>query len=147
MPDGEGVWRSMDRTSLQEALDPSYACHVVASLINDPSKVQGVFHDNGFYKLTLAKGPGGVVLRAHIWLEGQPPHQSDGNIHNHRWSFASRILQGAMTTVSFEVDRDGELSVQHYAYMPDADTEICYVGPTRLRQMSSGHSLTETAIT
>jgi hypothetical protein len=127
----------MDRTSLQQALDPSYARYIVASLINDPSKVEGVVHDNGFYKLTLGKAPGGVVLRAHIWLEDQAPHKCDGNIHNHRWSFASMILQGTMTTVSFEVDRDGELSVQHYTYTPDADTEICYVGRARLRQTSS----------
>jgi len=123
--------------SLQEALDPSYVRHMVADLMNDPSTVEGVVHDNGFYKLTLGKAPAGAVLRAHIWLQGKLLHQGDGNIHNHRWSFASKILKGTMTTVSFDVVRDGELQVRHYTYTPDAATEICYIGPARLRQVSS----------
>ncbi len=105
--------------------------------MDDPSEVEGVVHDNGFYKLTLGKAPGSVVLRAHIWFEDQHLHRGDGNIHNHRWSFASRILQGVMTTVSFEVGSGGDLSVQHHTYTPGADPEIRYIAPARLRQVSS----------
>lgn len=127
----------MDRTSLREALKASVVRPIVAKLMDDPSEVEGVVHDNGFYKLTLGQSAGGVVLRAHVWLGDQRFHQGDGNIHNHRWNFASRILQGVMTTVSFKADDGGELSLLHHAYRPDADPEIQYVGVARLCQVSS----------
>jgi hypothetical protein len=127
----------MDHPRLRDALDPSLVRHMVASLMDDPSRVEGIAHDNGFHKLTLGRVPGGVVLRAHIWLEGHGFDETAGNIHNHRWSFVSRILQGAMTTVSFEVVRGGGLRVQHYTYRPGTDPEIRYVGPAHLRQMTA----------
>jgi hypothetical protein len=132
----KGVRDNMDQTSMRETLEPSFVNPMIARLMHDPSKVKGVIHDNGFYKFTLGQTTCGIVLRAHIWLEEHCLRQGDGNIHNHRWSFASRILQGAMTTASFKADDTGTLSLIHHTYRPGAPG-IRHVGAARLSQVSS----------
>jgi hypothetical protein len=58
----------MDGSRLYDALDPSAIHLTVADLLNNPSLVEGVAHDNGFHKLTLGQAANGIVLRAHIWF-------------------------------------------------------------------------------
>jgi len=78
----------------------------------DPAQVEwtrerSYRHANGFLKLTIAEARG-VRLRMHIWPTAQT---WNGNIHNHRWNFASRILTGTMEDSRFTVTEPGRGSI------------------------------------
>ena len=51
-------------------------------------------HPNGFDRLVIASDPdSGARLRVHVWWNGGRTTGA-GHIHNHPWTFASRILAG-----------------------------------------------------
>lgn len=60
-------------------------------------------HGNGFLKVVLLDR--GYKLRLHIWFAGQ---SCEENIHDHRWSFSSLILAGALTSEMWKDDQSGQ---------------------------------------
>ena len=54
-------------------------------------------HANGFYKVPLISDPDGrFSIRLHVWKGASLPSDPDGvDVHNHRWDFATKVLQGA----------------------------------------------------
>ncbi|UDM38176.1 hypothetical protein LIS44_14460 [Acinetobacter haemolyticus] len=67
-------------------------------------------HGNGFLKVVLLDH--GYKLRLHIWFAGQTCEE---NIHDHRWSFSSLVLTGALTSEIWSEDQTGQ-SFQEYQY-------------------------------
>jgi hypothetical protein len=53
------------------------------------------WHNNGFAKLILHKNDLGYCIRLHAWLDFAAVVERAGNVHNHRWDFASVNLSGA----------------------------------------------------
>lgn len=72
-------------------------------------------HTNGFRKITLFKS-GDCCLRLHIW---EPGEERAENVHSHRWSFASRVLLGAIEETRFKLDSSGTMNGEYsYAQKP-----------------------------
>ncbi|MFW1644925.1 hypothetical protein [Acinetobacter guillouiae] len=67
-------------------------------------------HGNGFLKVVLLDR--GFKLRLHIWFAGQACEE---NIHDHRWSFSSLILTGALTSEIWKDHAHGQ-QLQEYEY-------------------------------
>lgn len=77
--------------AIQDALCSTEAIQAIAK---DSYK-----HQNGFLKLTL-KAKDGEKFRLHVYKVGAT---ADENIHNHRWSFNSKILCGALPMYLYQV--------------------------------------------
>ena len=54
-------------------------------------------HPNGFVKIRLRSLPNGTILRLHLW----PDHTNIGDIHSHRWDFASLIVDGSLLDMQY----------------------------------------------
>ncbi len=69
-------------------------------------------HPLGFDKLALAMSPSfDYHLRLHVWWPGE--QESVEDVHNHRFAFASAVLDGVLDMQTFERADDG-LPVQEY---------------------------------
>lgn len=80
------------------------------------------FHPNGFNKVVLLKEQRafGIELRLHVWAK---PGDAMADIHNHQWSFASRILVGSFRQQTFEVSETGSEVVRHFTWGNDCAAE------------------------
>jgi hypothetical protein len=123
-----------DASQLHNAVNSVDISSMLERFLKDPSGIEGEMHENGFHKLTFKIIKHGPVLRAHIWITGRHYGKDPGNIHNHRWSFVSRVLTGSMTTTSFIASSGGGQRHKHYLYDPDADPEMLYVGSSMLER-------------
>lgn len=102
-------------------------------------------HPNGFRKLVLEERRDGTKLRVHHWPASGPSRTS--NVHNHRWSFASAIMVGALRSTWLTVSRNGD-RMQRYTFEPAAAGEEHNLSPsgsdglavTHLAEFSSGSS-------
>jgi hypothetical protein len=89
-------------------------------------------HGNGFYKIILEENDA-FRLRLHIWL---PTSRAEENIHDHRWHFASVILNGSMETEIWEdaLPGGGE-ALDEYLYIgktKDTEARNLYMGKARV---------------
>lgn len=88
-------------------------------------------HEIGFDKITLGVDPtSGALLRAHFWKEAGNDLEASplaGNLHNHRWNFASRILQGELRIDKFTLSSNGQ-TYRHYRYWPEHGDDLEFVG-------------------
>jgi hypothetical protein len=74
---------------------------IIGSILEDEDLLQGCLkssyrHANGFDKIVLLSGPN-FKLRLHRFVQDptkQPPPAE--HVHNHRWPFASRIIDGSL---------------------------------------------------
>ena len=99
---------------LASLMDDARACEEVAR--------KSVVHPNGFYKIVLlAPASATYQLRLHVW---STPVGTRGDIHNHRWDFASWIIKGAFTQELFRVSGDDGQAVNHLIWQSD-----CSEGP------------------
>ena len=78
--------------SKQQLLD------LLTAILNDNESLAEISarsyqHGNGFLKVVLLDR--GYKLRLHIWFAGQ---SCEENIHDHRWSFSSLVLSGALVS-------------------------------------------------
>lgn len=74
-------------------------------------------HHNGFHKIVLSKGAL-FKLRLHIFTsipEVQVPME---NIHNHRWNFASQIIEGRLRMEIFQKSDNPTAFFFNHDYMP-----------------------------
>jgi hypothetical protein len=60
-------------------------------------------HDNGFYKVPLISDPDErFSIRLHVWKRAALPSDTeDVDVHNHRWDFATKVLQGAYVSRTY----------------------------------------------
>ena len=89
---------------------------------------ESYWHGNGFAKLILHRHVEPAFhLRLHVWPVGGPdrPMFETGNIHNHRWAFASVVLAGGLhvedfeRTPEFDPDDEKVLLCRRYGYTTD----------------------------
>jgi hypothetical protein len=82
-----------------------------------PGRLDAYWHDNGFAKVVLATGKKtGRKLVLHVWPTAAVVDTED-NIHNHRWDFASAIIIGTLEMEIFTSDR-ADITLDHYSYSP-----------------------------
>jgi hypothetical protein len=64
---------------------------------------QSSLHINGFYKVPLVSAPDDrFSIRLHVWKHLLPRTDAeDADVHNHRWNFATKVLQGAYVSRTF----------------------------------------------
>lgn len=80
-------------------------------------------HPNGFYKISFPRSHDFPIrVRLHVWLRdafaGQEPDAFVGqepDAHNHKWSFASKVLTGKVTHDVLNV-KPGRGNYHHYKY-------------------------------
>jgi hypothetical protein len=96
-------------------------------------------HANGFTKLVLERRDG-LALRLHVWEPAAAGQQKDPeNIHDHVWSFGSKVLLGGLDEERFET-ASGGVVMDHYRYararatLPPGSLEL--LGQVRLAQFS-----------
>jgi hypothetical protein len=77
-------------------------------------------HANGFDKIILISNQLPFYkLRLHIWNGLGGPSELRGHIHNHRWSFASRLIMGKARHDLYEERTNGEMYYK-YDYLPSS---------------------------
>ncbi|HET9081704.1 MAG TPA: hypothetical protein VFO01_14500 [Trebonia sp.] len=105
---------------------------------------QSQLHNNGFSKISLLRFGQGWNLRLHFW----PTGYVDSRIHDHRWSFWSMTLAGAITARNFVID-DRTLQrttcVRLYDAAADGSKKIEVIEPAGLRcsgsyELAAGHA-------
>jgi hypothetical protein len=74
---------------------------------------KSLLHSNGFDKLVLATGKH-FNIRLHRFHPPQVMTPAE-SVHNHRWEFASSILNGSYTAQEFDVTQ-GPITRHHYTY-------------------------------
>jgi hypothetical protein len=110
----------------------------LAKLFNKLSSDEGMlmsvlersyYHQNGFDKFTLINGGGGFKLRLHVW-KPENITRAQENIHDHRWSFASKILYGSFSTQTFNVrKKTGEHERYFSMYHPNPSEDRYHLTP------------------
>lgn len=65
-----------------------------ASVVNC---VEAHRHPNGFTKIRLASWRNGLSLSLHLW----PGNMEPGDIHSHRWNFASSVMGGTLINTCY----------------------------------------------
>lgn len=98
-------------TMIACALDTSYVQFVAE---------QSYSHDNGFTKLVFYKGAA-CSLRFHLW-DTRNGEQVVSNIHDHRWSFFSKLLRGEYEQELFDAsDSDDAVLYRRHRYVAGTD--------------------------
>jgi hypothetical protein len=93
--------------TINTIVDQGYLAEYVSSFIAGRASSleftpEAYKHPNGFTKFRLAVEKNGLIVRLHIWEE--PFNQ--GDIHSHRWNFASRIVSGSVIESRYEARAD-----------------------------------------
>lgn len=109
--------RLMLRSLIEEAAD-------------NPELVQLCEHYDILDKLVLHDDPTGWRLRVHVFAPGYFDRP-----HNHRWSYASRVLHGSYTHTLYGTD-DGQLDMK----APHVD--VAALQPRMVRTEQAGHTYT-----
>lgn len=78
-------------------------------------------HPNNFYKIRLARLRNGISVRLHIWA---PSTDGDSSIHNHRWNFASKLLQGSYEQTLYQITEGSETLRRSYRRDGSEDTDV-----------------------
>ena len=86
-------------------------------------------HNNGFAKISLGRLDGGWNVRLHVWPRGQ----GDARIHDHRWSFASIAVAGALDVMNHTIDPESPEGFSDRYRLYDATGD----GAKRLEQVDS----------
>jgi hypothetical protein len=112
-----GRLRQYDFEVLEDALsvvsDIASLIEFLESIYSDDNALANVAaksyaHRNGFDKLVLiASSDPEFRLRLHIWWPNSD-EVGDMHIHNHKWDFRSRIIEGSYRHQTYAVDAGGE---------------------------------------
>ena len=91
----------------------------------------GYRHPNGFTKIRLARLPGsGWTIRLHLW----EPGATDGDIHDHRWPFASCVVNGRITEQRYEIaDDDGPWTMHDCSPSLNGEFVLAHARPCAVR--------------
>ncbi|MDO7883431.1 hypothetical protein [Antiquaquibacter soli] len=124
----------MPSQDLRAALDRDLLFGLVQQAIARPDRIPASRHENGFEKLTLGVDPAtGALIRAHFWsrVDSESDAATVGNLHNHRWDFASLVLRGELRIATYVESSAGE-DYYYYRYWPERGDELEFIGVTRL---------------
>lgn len=105
---------------LEQHFSKTQILELVTAILQDQQSLAEISarsyqHGNGFLKVVLLDR--GYKLRLHIWFAGQ---SCEENIHDHRWSFSSLIVTGALTS---EIWTDAITGKKFSAYQYHAATQ------------------------
>jgi hypothetical protein len=101
---------------------------LVGRLVRE-DKAIGVRHPLGFCFFDIAKIVTGCNLRLHIWSDEERPLQDSAfQIHDHRFSFVSRVLLGRLRNMTFTVV--DEKGAENCLYRVLYDSEGSTLEPT-----------------
>lgn len=111
---------------------------LLQAIIADPQALSTVSrrsyqHGNGFLKVVLLER--GYKLRLHIWFAGQ---SCEENIHDHRWSFSSLVLTGALTSEIWKDQNEGQL-FQEYEYHAASKTHAPFKTDVGMKSLQLDH--------
>jgi hypothetical protein len=93
------------RQAADEVADQGHLAEYLRDLLNgtatdSDSYPVGYRHPNGFTKIRLCALPAeGWAIRLHLW----DPGSADGDVHSHRWHFASRVLSGELIEETYQL--------------------------------------------
>ncbi len=96
-------------------------------------------HGNGFLKVVLLDR--GYKLRLHIWFAGQ---SCEENIHDHRWSFSSLVLSGALVSEIWLDEQTGHC-FEEYQYHAATKQQAPFKISTGAKFLKLDHVQTNTA--
>lgn len=112
--------------------------NIIGSILEDEDLLQKCLkssyrHANGFDKIVLLSGPN-FKLRLHRFVQDptkQPPPAE--HVHNHRWPFASCIIEGRLCMDLFAEGGDPDLTIPFHKYIyhsqkEDGGFNASYVG-------------------
>lgn len=88
-------------------------------------------HENGFSKLLVAwSGDDLYRLRFHLW----PPRFTNANVHDHRFSFWSYVVEGRLTNRTWAVSKEtGKFGRFSYKTQPGVDGHtLTFIGTAEL---------------
>ncbi|WP_121400949.1 hypothetical protein [Micromonospora sp. M71_S20] len=89
---------------------PSWAVDTIQQILNDEDHLaeiahQSFAHPNGFDSIPLENSHPSHRVRLHVWWPEAPLLTED--IHNHAWSFGSRLLSGALNFQTYRQSDEG----------------------------------------
>ena len=124
--------------SKQQLLD------LLTAILNDNESLAEISarsyqHGNGFLKVVLLDR--GDKLRLHIWFAGQ---SCEENIHDHRWSFSSLVLSGALVSEIWLDDQTGHC-FEEYQYHAATKQQAPFKISTGAKFLKLDHVQTNTA--
>ena len=117
---------------------------LLTAILADQATLQAVSarsyqHGNGFLKVVLLDR--GYKLRLHIWFAGQACEE---NIHDHRWSFSSLVLTGALTSEVWKDHANGQ-PFQEYEYHAANQTRAPFKKDVGIQTLQLDHMQVNTA--
>lgn len=95
---------------------PAWTVDTIKRILNDEDHLaeiarQSFAHPNGFDSIPLENSHPSHRVRLHVWWPDAPLVTED--VHNHAWSFGSRLLSGALT---FQTYRPAEQGTPYFHY-------------------------------
>ena len=127
----------LHRTAMALRNDPDVLRRSLISLDDNDVLVvarRSYSHPNGFAKIVLHIG-GGYGIRLHVWHPKAGLWISDAHPHGHRWEFASWIVAGGLSEITFTEAAEGEERYHRCEYRRDHEGEGILTAdrPARLR--------------
>jgi len=95
---------------------PTWTTDTIRQVLKDPDHLaeiaqQSFAHPNGFDSIPLENRHPTYRVRLHVWWPDAPLVTED--VHNHAWSFASRVLSGEL---NFKTYRESDTGQQYFHY-------------------------------
>lgn len=123
-------------TAVSRLSTPETLSSIIQTLLARPQQLASelptaIAHANGFIKLVLATD-GHSQIRLHLWPNSKPARpQIVENAHNHRWSFATKILHGSYTETTYAIKSGNDYARYSYSHEKDvidyqlSPVEVC----------------------
>lgn len=90
-------------------------------------------HENGFYKINLYQS-NDFTIRFHIW---EPNIEIKETLHDHRWFFASTVLNGSLKSETWQYSASAQASeYDEYLYI-DKNTHPIRTGSSRVEYVKT----------
>ncbi len=129
---------------LTEHFSKEQLLDLLTAILNDNESLAEISarsyqHGNGFLKVVLLDR--GYKLRLHIWFAGQ---SCEENIHDHRWSFSSLVLSGALVSEIWLDDQTGHC-FEEYQYHAATQQQAPFKISTGAKFLKLDHVQTNTA--
>ncbi|WP_206044803.1 hypothetical protein [Oceanococcus atlanticus] len=113
-------------------LSPHVLSELIQAILTDVRELSRIcarsfLHSTGIFKLVLSESTySSSEVRLHVWKSGCvfPSGSNYESVHNHRWHFCSRILQGTFCKELFVVSNAGPGSFSHYRFEATAPGQL-----------------------
>ena len=129
---------------LEQHFSKTQILELVTAILQDQQSLAEISarsyqHGNGFLKVVLLDR--GYKLRLHIWFAGQ---SCEENIHDHRWSFSSLVLSGALVSEIWLDEQTGHC-FEEYQYHAATKQQAPFKISTGAKFLKLDHVQTNTA--